>query len=190
MTAIDGDGQIVPTAGAASSTGVASSELPIPDSKDRFDALMQMADVWITRRNNRYQVLLRISAGLWGIMAASIVYIRVRPSEWLVLSVLCFVVVIHVMIAKRLQRGNSSDMESAFHLIQQAEDIVGIKLQPSPASRHLTRERRWRSRRLQSIFAPSYWILPTIFLAILAHSLLGAPPSSEQAPKPGSMQTK
>ncbi|MGA8012719.1 MAG: hypothetical protein WB949_09855 [Candidatus Acidiferrales bacterium] len=63
-------------------------------SKDRFDALVKLAELMANIREKRREIEWRVSVALWAMMAGAIVYLR-SHSLWWSLILLILVVLTH-----------------------------------------------------------------------------------------------
>jgi hypothetical protein len=151
------------------------SEKPM-SSKEHFDSLFELAKFRQSRRDVRYQAILRVSVGLWAIIAAAILYLKPRLPEWVLIPVLCCVVAGHMLVVRQMQLSNWVDMNTAFYYIEKAEHILfgfGEVRQKPKNPIHMSWMERWASPLDKKPFAQAFWTTPTIMLTVVAYILIG-----------------
>jgi hypothetical protein len=146
------------------------------DGKDQFDAFMALAEFWRTRRDARYQALLRISLALWALLAASTVYVKVRPSEPLFILFLIILAVGHALFIRSEILRNLYDTKMTFYYIDHAEKALfeGAIVREGPvAIREMSFQERMIYRSVGEYLTGAKWILPTVLLVLVAYFQLG-----------------
>lgn len=148
-------------------------------NKDKFDAFMRLAEFRQSFRNLRYQTQMRLSVGLWAVLAGSI-YLKVRPPGIPFSIVLMVVVFGHTIAVMQAAIANNRDLKYARYFANEAEKaLTGMdrgRLRPPPFS-ELSFSERWIIPR-NSYLATIIWVTPTILLSIGAYLLSGTIPSN------------
>jgi hypothetical protein len=135
------------------------------EEKDRFDAYVRMAELWLARRNTRRQNHIRLSLAVWAALAASIIYVKPRPPETLLLVVLLVLVLGHAGATFAAGWRHARDRVSADFWIEKSEHILlGEEKMPT-----------WRTGgyRLVDYLSILLWVGPTILLVLAAYLLIG-----------------
>ena len=142
------------------------------NDKEKFDALMKLADFRQTRHSSRYRVQTQVTLGLWGLLAATTIYLKVRPPDGLFIAGLISIVIGHFVAIRQLQIRNWYDLSSAFYFVEHAEKLVLNAPEPRPKPISLD-QMSWVERWLKPVggtyLATGYWTVPTALLALAAY---------------------
>jgi hypothetical protein len=132
--------------------------------KDRFDAAMALMGFRAQRITDRRQYEWKITLGLWGLLAASPLYVRPRPPDWILAGMLALLVALFTWrFLRPMMQAHRADTEDMFRRYEQAEKIAGLEI-AQPRTEGLGRWWGW------------FQILATAFLAVTAFYLIGRIP--------------
>src|SRR3972149_8652402 len=94
------------------------------EKKERFDALMKLADSRLARRNVRTSFDWKITLVLWAALA-SIIYLKLPISPWVSVPVLIPLIVGHALLwSGQIWARNEEDMKTAFYYASHAEHLL------------------------------------------------------------------
>jgi len=93
--------------------------------KERFDALIKLAEFRQARDRSRRELEWKFSVALWALLAASPVYITKRPNDLLLAFVLVLINFIYAFLwANETRIRNRMEVEIAFYYLEQAEKLI------------------------------------------------------------------
>jgi len=140
--------------------------------KERFDALMQLSEFWMKRWQYRRQFEWMITLGLWGVLSASLIYIKVRPPEAVLIQLLIAIVFGYAFLWVRpLQVRLEKDARWYFYYKDLAAHTLDRHI-PAPS---LPQPSTWWERWIGFAFtyAAIFQILTTAGLAVCVFIFLG-----------------
>jgi hypothetical protein len=142
--------------------------MPLMESKDRFNAFMRLADIRLYARNSRYQTQIRLTVGLWAVLAAGTVYIKNRSPEAFLITMLVIVVLGQALAVKRAQLRNQTDAAIAGFYVDNAENILfersGPEVKPK-TTYEMTWVERWLRPHRDDYWSFFLWVGPTVLMA-------------------------
>ncbi|MEQ1933572.1 MAG: hypothetical protein ABL962_06805 [Fimbriimonadaceae bacterium] len=105
--------------------------------KARFDAFMALAEFRQQRRLERNKDEWKFGFALWAFIAGATFTVNPRPPEWLLVSILIAIVVIHMWFNAQSDKRDTADVEMAFYYTEHAETLLSISRVP-PRTRMYT----------------------------------------------------
>jgi hypothetical protein len=146
------------------------------DEKNRFDAYMVLAEFWRSRRDARYQALLRVSLALWASLGAGTIYIKVRPPEFLLVAFLALLMVGHASFIWVEILRNWYDTKMSFYYIDHAEKVlfeaVTVRAKPADVWKMSFKDRMIK-RPASEFWTLAQWAMPTALLVLVAYFQIG-----------------
>ena len=145
--------------------------------KERFDAFMRLADFRSMRWTVRRQMEWKLTLGLWASLAAAAYYLKVRPPEIILISILFVVVLMHATALIAVPVRTRQDMNTAFYYVEHAERILS-----SSSERPRERPRAVDSLPIsewlydfvkRELWSCAFQISITILLSVMAYFLIG-----------------
>jgi hypothetical protein len=112
--------------------------------KDRFDALMKLAEFKSDIREKRQEIEWKISVAVWTLTAASMAYLRGTPVFWSLLAVVVLVVVHSWLWVRTNFNSAERDADFMYYFMDHASRIVipGCVPDPGPKVPHQTKRRK------------------------------------------------
>lgn len=145
-------------------------------SKDRFEALMRMADFLHKRAEFRRHFEWRTSVSLWAVLSAVTYYVQKRPPNLILASTLAISTVAYIYFCLEVRVRSRADIERAFFFFDAAKRMLASGAAPPPAEPKAAHERSFKERFRdfhKDIWSTGIQILTTIILALLAYFLIG-----------------
>ena len=138
--------------------------------KDRFDAHMSIANFRLSRRDTRVSYEWKVTLGLWAVLLAAPLYIHHPPSARVTAWVLSAAVVSYALFWLRpIYVRMSEDLRAAFHHIEHAEHLLGLReCPPKPVERLSTTDRLFQFATFEN-WGGLFQLVATILLAVLIY---------------------
>lgn len=146
-------------------------------SERQFGAYIDLAKLRFERLGKRRVFEWQITLGLWGLLAASPIYVKHRPSDQLLaLSLLVILLVYAVFWVRPIYTSGENDAETMFYYMEKAESLLEDEIVARPRPPDL-KDVSWRKRCFGFLSWRNWWgwfqVLATAGLGILAYNLIG-----------------